>query len=93
MRFLAFDQHARQRTVSLRDQHGEVLLARQVSTRSPKTLKFFDQLSRPGTNIRGAPEEHRIEVEQSYAYGSRKNRPSARCRSCSLVLPFSLSAV
>ena len=45
MLYLGIDQHARQLTVSLRDQQGDVLLARQVSTRPAKVLKFFDQLT------------------------------------------------
>ena len=45
MLYLGIDQHARQLTVSLCDQHGDVLLARQVSTRPPKVLEFFDQLT------------------------------------------------
>ncbi|TWT60911.1 hypothetical protein [Rubinisphaera italica] len=44
MLFLGIDQHARQLTVSLRDQQGDVLLARQVSTRPVKILQSFDQL-------------------------------------------------
>ena len=44
MLFLGIDQHARQLTISLRDQQGDVLLARQVSTRPGKILQFFDQL-------------------------------------------------
>jgi len=46
MLFLEIDQHARQLTVSLRDQHGDVILARQVSTQPEKILDFFDQLTR-----------------------------------------------
>ena len=45
MLFLGIDQHARQLTVSLRDQQGDVVLARQVSTRPSKILQFFDQLT------------------------------------------------
>ncbi|MBV11881.1 hypothetical protein [Rubinisphaera sp.] len=45
MLFLGIDQHARQLTVSLRDQQDDVLLARQVSTRPAKILQFFDQLT------------------------------------------------
>ena len=45
MLFLGIDQHARQLTVSLSDQQGDVLLARQVSTRPGKILQFFDQLT------------------------------------------------
>ncbi len=33
-------------TVSLRDQNGDVILARQVSTQPEKILDFFDQLTR-----------------------------------------------
>ncbi len=46
MLFLGIDQHARQLTVSLRDQQGDVLLTRQVSTQPQKILEFFDQLTR-----------------------------------------------
>ena len=42
---LGIVQHARQLTVSLRDQQGDVLLARQVSTRPARILDFFDQLT------------------------------------------------
>ncbi|WP_296455577.1 hypothetical protein [Rubinisphaera sp.] len=45
MLFLGIDQHARQLTVSLIDQQGHVLLARQVSIRPAKILQFFDQLT------------------------------------------------
>ncbi len=45
MLFLGIDQHARQLTVSLRDQNGNVILARQVSTQPDKILDFFDQLT------------------------------------------------
>ncbi|WP_296455126.1 hypothetical protein [Rubinisphaera sp.] len=45
MLFLGIDQHARQLTVSLRDQQCDVLLARQFSTRPAKILQFFDQLT------------------------------------------------
>jgi len=46
MLFLGIDQHARQLTVSLRDQYGDVLLARQVSTEPQKVQAFFQQLTR-----------------------------------------------
>ncbi|WP_339748460.1 hypothetical protein [uncultured Rubinisphaera sp.] len=45
MLFLCIDQDARQLTISLRDQQGDVLLARQVSTRPEKILQFFDLLT------------------------------------------------
>jgi transposase len=45
MLYLGIDQHARQLTVSLRDEHGDVLLARQVSTEPKKIHAFFQQLT------------------------------------------------
>ena len=44
MFYLAIDQHAKQLTVSLRDEAGQVLLRRQVSTRPAKVRAFFDKL-------------------------------------------------
>ena len=45
MLYLGIDQHARQLTVNLRDEKGDVLLCRQVSTRPAKVLKFFEDLT------------------------------------------------
>ena len=44
--YLGIDQHARQITVSLRDEGGDVLQARQVSTQPEKVHAFFQQLTR-----------------------------------------------
>lgn len=41
MLHLGIDQHARQITVSLRDEDGDILLARQVSTQPAKINAFF----------------------------------------------------
>ena len=46
MLYLGIDQHARQITISLRDDHGDVLLARQVSTQPEKIQAFFQRLTR-----------------------------------------------
>jgi transposase len=46
MLYLGIDQHARQITISLRDEQGDVLQARQVSTQPEKIHAFFQQLSR-----------------------------------------------
>ena len=46
MLYLEIDQHARQLTISLRDDSGDVLQARQVSTRSEKIHEFFTKLTR-----------------------------------------------
>src|SRR6476660_5822493 len=46
MFYLGIDQHARQLTISLRDEGGDVLQARQVSTQPEKVHAFFQQLAR-----------------------------------------------
>ena len=46
MLYLGIDQHARQITVSLRGETGDVLLARQVSTEPDRIHAFFEQLTR-----------------------------------------------
>ncbi len=46
MLFLGIDQHARQLTVSLRNEDGDVILARQVSTQPDKVTEFFRRLTR-----------------------------------------------
>jgi transposase len=46
MLYLGIDQHARQITISLRDEHGDVLQARQVSTQPERIDAFFQQLTR-----------------------------------------------
>jgi transposase len=46
MLYLGIDQHARQITISLRDDQGDVLQARQVSTQPEKINAFFGQLTR-----------------------------------------------
>jgi transposase len=46
MLYLGIDQHARQLTISLRDDSGDVLQARQVSTQPEKIHAFFQRLTR-----------------------------------------------
>ena len=46
MLYLGIDQHARQITISLRNEDGDVLLARQVSTRPEKINDFFQHVTR-----------------------------------------------
>ena len=46
MLYLGIDQHARQITISLRDEDGDVLMARQVSTKPEKIHEFFQRLTR-----------------------------------------------
>jgi len=46
MLYLGIDQHARQITISLRDESGDVLQARQVSTQPERINAFFQRLTR-----------------------------------------------
>ncbi len=46
MMYLGIDQHARQLTISLRDESGDVIQARQVSTQPEKVQAFFTALTR-----------------------------------------------
>jgi len=46
MLYLGIDQHARQLTISLRNEEGDVLQARQVSTEPEKVNAFFQHLTR-----------------------------------------------
>src|SRR5215470_848569 len=46
MLYLGIDQHARQITISLRDDNGDVLQARQVSTQPEKINAYFQRLTR-----------------------------------------------
>ncbi len=45
MLYLGIDQHARQITISLRDDSGDIVQARQVSTEPEKIKAFFQQLT------------------------------------------------
>src|ERR1051326_3573212 len=51
MLYLGIDQHARQITISLRDENGDVLQARQVSTQPEKINAFFQQLTRERLHV------------------------------------------
>jgi len=46
MFYLGIDQHARQITISLRDESGDVVQARQVSTEPKRIRAFFEHLTR-----------------------------------------------
>ncbi|TWU25714.1 hypothetical protein [Bythopirellula polymerisocia] len=45
MLYLGIDQHARQLTISFRNEEGDVLQARQVSTKPEKVNAFFAHLT------------------------------------------------
>lgn len=42
MLYLAIDQHRKQLTVNLRDEQGDIVLKRQVSTQWERVRTFFD---------------------------------------------------
>jgi len=44
MLYLAIDQHRKQLTVNLRNEQGDVILKRQVSTQWPRVRKFLEEL-------------------------------------------------
>ncbi len=46
MLYLGIDQHARQVTISILNEDGDVIQARQVSTRPEKINEFFGKLTR-----------------------------------------------
>jgi transposase len=48
--YLGIDQHASQLTISLRDENGDILQARQVSTQPEKVQAFFAKLTRDGAH-------------------------------------------
>src|SRR5262245_58185440 len=83
MLYLGIDQHARQITISLRDEQGDVLQACQVSTQPAKINAFFQQLTRerlPRTN-RSPPY---LVVQGALSCASRgSNDPAVHCDSAS----------
>ena len=55
MLYLGIDQHSKQITVCVREEAGEVILRRQVSTRREKMQAFFDSLLEQDQEIHGDP--------------------------------------
>lgn len=53
MLYLAIDQHHKQLTINLRDENGDILLRRQVSTQWEKVRKFFAELKELAENHGG----------------------------------------
>ena len=46
MLYLAIDQHRKQLTVNLRNESGDVLLKRQVSTEWPRVREFLEDIQK-----------------------------------------------
>ena len=55
MLYLAIDQHAKQITVCVRNEDGDTVLRRQVSTRPEKIEAFFQQLTEMDAAVHGDP--------------------------------------
>src|SRR5712691_2429393 len=53
MLYVGIDQHRKQLTVSVRDESGNVILRRQVSTEWKKVRAFFDELRERGSSPGG----------------------------------------
>ena len=53
MLYLAIDQHAKQITVCVRNEDGDTVLRRQVSTRHEKIQAFFSAVHRDGCPVHG----------------------------------------
>ncbi len=70
MLYLGIDQHARQLSISLRDESGDVLQARQVSTRPEKVQAFFAKLTRD----RAQDGEAFIAVVEEFGFNDWLNR-------------------
>ncbi len=67
MLYLGIDQHRKQLTVNLRNEEGEVVLKRQVSTQWDRVRKFFEEL------------EQQAELEGGFK-GSLNRNPEIRLR-------------
>ena len=62
MLYLGIDQHRKQLTVSIRNEAGDAVLRRQVSTEWERVRGFFDELRRlapPGIAAAGRAATHR----------------------------------
>ena len=80
MLYLGIDQHARQITVSLRDEGGDVLQARQVSTQ-PETAIWVVGVARVvgSTDVSNHPGVHRIAAGKAEVRHRRRRSPSYFC--------------
>lgn len=84
MLYLAIDQHRKQLTVNLRDEAGDVLLRKQVSTEWEKVKTFFDELQK-----RAEPQGGYIAIVEVCGFNSwlLKLLAEQGCRETILVQP------
>ena len=64
MLYLAIDQHRKQLTVNLRNEQGDVLVKRQVSTEWPRVRSFLDEV-REMSVPEGGFEEEKVAATKS----------------------------
>ena len=106
MFYLGIDQHARQITISLRDEGGDVVQARQVSTQPERVHAFFQQLTRERLTAGKSfvavlevcgfiPYAARTGISSSNSWNSRVNSEAICClwRALRLARPSSMAAV
>jgi len=77
MFYLGIEQHARQLTISLRHEQGDVVQARKVSTQPEKIEEFFERLKR---EFLRDGESFLVVVDVQYPCRSRSGRGSILCR-------------
>ena len=91
MLYLGIDLHLKQMTVSLRNEDGDVLLRRQVSTRWPKLAEFREQLGQFAVG-----DEKYVAVVEVCGFHDwlvKWLRQDARCHLLLVVQPLGRSAV
>jgi transposase len=88
MLYLAIDQHRKQLTVNIRDEKGDVVLKRQVSTQWERVRKFFDDLL-----DRSVPEEGFVAILEvcGFNHWLIKMLREYDCRDIVLVQPTTRS--
>lgn len=84
MLYLGIDQHAKQLTVSLRDEGGDVILSRQVSTEPERFKAFFSTLA-------GRDSEGFVAIVEVCGFNDwlLEALPQYGCRQCILIQPES----
>ena len=84
MLYLGIDQHSKQLTVNLRNEAGDVMLHRQVSTQPTKVRQFFEELAR-----RAQPEGGYVAIVEVCGFNDwlLDLLPTVGCREVVLVQP------
>jgi len=91
MLYLGIDLHRKQMTVSLRNEHGDVVLRRQVSTRWKKVDEFLEQVHQEGA----ANEECYVAILEVCGFHDwlvKRLRADGRCHDVIVVQPMKRSS-